>query len=100
MLPIIRSAHSEEDMIAIWRYIAGEGANPSAADRQLMLIDRRIELLSINPHLGEAQPRFGERVRRLIVGNYLVYYDLLPDAIHVLRIYHASRNIEQLFPRP
>lgn len=100
MLPIIRSAHSEEDLIAIWLYIANEGNNLSAADRQLQLIDRQIEMLRNNPELGEAQPQFGERTRRLIVGNYLVYYDLLPDAIHILRIFHASRNIEELFPRP
>ncbi len=98
MLQLIRSAHSEKDLIAIWQYVATEAKNPTAADRLLRLIDRRIEMLASNPYLGEQQPRFGERTRRLIVGNYLVYYDVLEDAVHVLRIYHASRNIEKLYP--
>jgi toxin ParE1/3/4 len=100
MLPIIRSAYSEEDLIGIWRYVAIEAASPDAADRLLHLIDRRIQMLAANPFLGEHQPQFGERTRRLIVGKYLVYYDVLEDAVHVLRVFHASRNIEQLFPRP
>ncbi|MDZ4657182.1 MAG: type II toxin-antitoxin system RelE/ParE family toxin [Bythopirellula sp.] len=98
MLPLIRSAHSEEDLIAIWRYVAIEASNPTAADRLLRLLDRRIEMLASNPYLGEQQPQFGERTRRLIVGNYLVYYDVLEDAVHVLRIYHAARRIDKLYP--
>jgi toxin ParE1/3/4 len=100
MLPIIRSAHSEEDLIRVWQYVAIEASSPDAADRLLHLIDRRIQLLATNPFLGEHQPQFGERTRRLIVNNYLVYYDVLADAVHVLRVFHASRNIEELFPEP
>ena len=98
MLKLIRSARSEEDLIAVWRYGATEGNNPTAADRLLRLIDQRIKMLASNPYLGEQQPQFGERTRRLIVGYYLVYYDVLDDAVHVLRVYHASRNIEKLYP--
>jgi toxin ParE1/3/4 len=98
MLRLIRSARSEEDLIAIWQYVAIEAENPTAADRLLRLIDLRIEMLASHPHLGEQQPQFGERTRRLIVGNHLVYYDLLQDAVHILRVYHASRNIEKLYP--
>lgn len=55
-------------------------------------------MLASNPYLGEQQPQFGERTRRLIVGNYLVYYDVLEDAVHVLRIFHAARRIDKLYP--
>jgi len=47
--------------------------------------------------MGEAQPQFGERTRRIIVGNYLVFYDVLDDAVHVLRVYHAARRSEDLY---
>jgi toxin ParE1/3/4 len=95
MLPIIRSSQSEQDLIAIWRYIAAD--NPSAATRLLERIDRRIEALSRYHLLGEHQPQFGENTRRIIEGNYLVFYDALPDAVHVLRVFHGARQIEQLF---
>ena len=100
MLPIIRSAQSEEDLIAIWMHIAVQGGKPDAADNLLRDIDRRIAMLAKSPLLGEQQPQFGERTRRVIVGNFLVYYDVLPDAVHVLRVYHAARKIEELFPKP
>jgi toxin ParE1/3/4 len=95
MQPLIRSARSDEDLIAIWRYIAAD--DPAAATRLLERIDKRIQSLRVNPLSGEAQPQYGERTRRVIVGNYLVFYDVLPDAVHVLRIFHAARKLEDLF---
>jgi toxin ParE1/3/4 len=97
MLPIIRSAQSDEDLVAIWRYIARD--NPSAATRLLERIEKRIESLSQFPLIGESQPQFGERTRRLIEGNYLIFYDVLPDAVHVLRIFHSARKLDELFPK-
>jgi toxin ParE1/3/4 len=96
MLRILRSAQSDEDLITIWQYIATVGQNPDAADRLLREIDRRIQLLARHPLMGEAQPQFGERTRRTIVGNYLVFYDVLDDVIHVLRVYHSARRLEDL----
>jgi toxin ParE1/3/4 len=95
MLPIIRSAQSEQDLIAIWRYIAAD--NPRAATRLLEKIDRRIESLAVHPLLGEQQPQFGENTRRIIEGNYLVFYDVLPDAVLVLRVFHGARKLDRLF---
>lgn len=96
MLRLIRSAQSDEDLITIWQFVTTVGKNPDAADRLLHKIDRRIELLARHPLLGEAQPQYGQRTRRIIVGNYLVFYDVLDDAIHVLRVYHAARRLEDL----
>jgi toxin ParE1/3/4 len=98
MLPVIRSSRSDWDLIAIWRYIARD--NPAAATRMLERIEDRIEALGKNPLMGEAQPQFGDRTRRIIVGNYLVFYDVLADAVHVLRIFHAARNLSDLFDEP
>jgi hypothetical protein len=47
--------------------------------------------------MGERQPQFGERTRRIIEGNYLIFYDALPDAMHVIRFYHAARKLDDLF---
>ena len=95
MLPLIRSAQSEHDLIAIWRYIAAD--NPKAATRLLEKIDRRIESLARHPFLGEHQPQFGENTRRIIEGKYLIFYDVLPDAVHVLRVFHGARKLDRLF---
>ena len=97
MLPIIRSAQSDEDLVAIWRYVARD--NASAATRLLERIDKRVETLSRFPLPGGLQPQFGERTRRLIEGNYLIFYDALPDAVHVLRVFHSARKLDELFPK-
>lgn len=94
MLPIVRSAQSERDLIAIWRYIATD--NTAAATQWLQKIDRRIESLSKYPFLGERQPQFGEHTRRIVEGNYLIFYDALPDAVHILRVYHGARKLDEL----
>jgi toxin ParE1/3/4 len=94
-LSLIRSAQSERDLIAIWRYIAAD--NPTAATRFLERLDRRIESLASNPFLGERQPQFGENARRIVEGHYLIFYDVLPDAVHVLRVFHGARKLDELF---
>jgi toxin ParE1/3/4 len=96
MHSLIRSAQSEVDLIGIWRHIAA--SNESAATRLLERIDERIESLTSQPFIGEQQPQFGEATRRIIVGNYLIFYDVLPDAVHVLRVFHAARKLDDLFP--
>lgn len=82
-------------MIAIWRYIADD--SPTAATRLVQNLERQYQRLVTFPYLGERQPQFGESTRRLIVGNYLIFYDVLDDAIHILRVYHAARKLEDLF---
>ena len=62
---------SVEDQIGIWRYVAAR--SPFAADKLIDQIDDRIRSLLLNPEIGERQPQFGERTRRLIVGNYLIF---------------------------
>ena len=94
MRRLVRSTQSEQDLIAIWEYIAAD--DPPAATELHERIDRRIHSLATYPFIGERQPQFGETTRRVIVGNYLVFYDVLPDAVHVLRVFHAARRLENL----
>ena len=94
MRRIIRSAQSENDLIAVWRHIAAD--NAVAATRLLERIDERIQLLSEFPFIGESQPKFGDNTRRIIEGNYLIFYDVLPDAVHILRVSLGSK-LDDLF---
>ena len=95
MRRVIRSAQSENDLIAIGRYIALD--SEEAATRLLERIDQRIQLLPEFPFIGERQLQFGPSIRRIVEGNYLIFYDVLPDAIYVLRVYHAARKLDDLF---
>ncbi len=93
-LPIYRSPRSEFDLVGIWFYVAQH--NHSAASALLRKIDRKIELLATYPELGEPQPQFGPNVRRILVGKYLVFYQVLDNCIRVMRIYHSARKWEDL----
>ena len=95
MRQVIRSSQSEVDLVAIWRYVAADSSE--AATKLLKRIEQRIQLLPRFPYMGESQPQFGANTRRIVEGNYLVFYDVLPDTIHVLRIYHGARKLDQLF---
>lgn len=53
-LPVARSSGAEQDILAIWDYIAKD--SPDAADEMICRIDARISQLS-------RQPRMGERVQ-------------------------------------
>jgi toxin ParE1/3/4 len=95
MRQLIRSSQSDNDLVAIWRYIALD--SPEAATRMLRRLEQRMSMLPQFPEIGERQPQFGENTRRIIEGNYLLFYDVLPNAVHVLRVYHAARKLDDLF---
>lgn len=95
MRQIIRAAQFENDLIAIWRHVAQD--NSDAATRLLERVDERIALLGKFPYIGESQPQFGDNTRRIVEGNYLIFYDVLPDAVHILRAFHGARKLDELF---
>jgi toxin ParE1/3/4 len=94
MRELIRSFRYEEDLISIWRYVAGD--SPEAASLLLERIDERVQSLIQNPFIGERQSQFGARTRRIIDGNYIVFYDVHADVVHVLRVFHGARKLESL----
>jgi len=84
---------AEEDFTEIIAFIADE--NPIAAEAIATKIEKNLELLSENPHLGRI-PR-DEEIRNLgyryiIVQNYLIFYTLEERTILIHRILHGARN--------
>lgn len=71
-LPIVRSAQAEEDLIAIWLYVAAD--NEAAADRLLDRIEGRWLQLAAYPLSGPPRDDIASGVRHLVVGDYLTLY--------------------------
>lgn len=69
VLPIIRAARAEDDLIAIWLYIARD--NEAAADRVLDRIEARCQQLAAYPYSGPPREDIAPGIRHLIVGEYL-----------------------------
>lgn len=94
MVEIRQSPQSRIDIVDIWTYIAED--NIEAADLLIDQINSRILKLSNMPLQGEAVPSIREGVRRISVGNCVVYYEPIDRGIQVIRILHGARDHENL----
>ena len=84
---------AEEDFTEILKFIADD--NPTAAESIATKIEKNLELLSDNPHLGRI-PR-DEEIRNLgyryiIVQNYIIFYTIEEKTIVIHRILHGARD--------
>jgi toxin ParE1/3/4 len=64
------SRRADADLREIWRYIATD--NPDAADRVLLRIDERMQILREFPEIGALRNDIRRGVRMLVEGNYLL----------------------------
>lgn len=99
---IVYSRQADEELRAIWRYIAEE--NESAADRILWALFERIEALRQHPHLGPHRPDIREATRMLVEGHYLILYENHPDAdegpvkwVEIVSVVDGRRDLSGLF---
>ena len=93
-LDVIRSSAADQDLVEIWRYVARD--NSDAADQLLRRCDARIESLRVNPELGERVEPSKVGLRRVVEGNYLIFYQIRDDGLYIVRVLHAARRWEDL----
>lgn len=91
MKTIIKSPQYEHDITAIWDQIAQH--NAEAAERVLMAIEDRIDLLGSFPRLGTPCPHLAPGLRRTQWRSYLIYYRLRNDMVEVVRALYGRRDI-------
>lgn len=79
------------DLVRLYEFL--EPVNPGAAGcavRQLVSGARRIP---VRPRLGQRLTGFpGREVRRLLIGDYELRYELAGRDVIVLRIFHARED--------
>lgn len=92
MQSLIVSPRAQSDLIEIWSFIAED--SPEAADRTIDRIMDGIDQLLVYPEAGRARPEFLSDLRCLVLGNYQVFYQIIPDAIEIFRVLHGARDIE------
>lgn len=93
MLPIIRTARADEDLIEIWLAIAKH--NPQAADRVLDAIEKRWRILSEYPYSGMEREEIAPGIRHLVEGNYLTLYRVTAQGIEIVRVLYGRRHMDQ-----
>jgi toxin ParE1/3/4 len=89
MLRLHRSKEAEEDLIAIWGYIAAD--NLAAADAMLHRIDEKCQLLTHFPEMGQERRDVGNGLRHFPLGSYHILYRITPTALEVVRVLHMAQ---------
>ncbi len=91
-MEIRRRPAAEDDLVAIWIYIAAD--NESAADALLDRLEDAFGLLAENPLIGRGRPELAPHVRSFAVRRYVILYLPADDGIEIIRVVHGARDIE------
>ncbi len=94
--PVEESEFIPCDLLDIVRRIRPH--NPAAAVRFVAAFKASVDLLARMPGLGRVRPDLGSpETRSWRVGryrNYLIFYEVLPDKLRLLRVLHGSRDLQ------
>jgi toxin ParE1/3/4 len=94
---LFTSRRAEEELREIWRYIAAE--NPTAANRLLLRIDDKLQILRDFPGMGTLRDDIRPGLRMLVEGNYLLLYehDANNDVVELISVIDGRRDLSALF---
>ena len=96
MTPVRISADAENDLDAIWLYIAND--SPVNADRFLdRLVAAFTTTLSTAPLAGRTRDEFGVGLRSFPIEGYIAFYRVNKDAVEIVRIIHGARDLGAIF---
>jgi plasmid stabilization system protein ParE len=91
------SGLAELDLEEIVYYIAVKDGRPHVAEQIAREIREACDRYAQHPHLGVADARLGENVRRFTHKRWVIFYRPLADSIGVLRVIDSSRDFDRLF---
>ena len=79
------------DLARLYEFLAS--VNQPAAARAVQSMVKAPTALLINPRMGEQLFEFEPReIRRILVGNYEVRYEIQESTIYVLRLWHTREH--------
>lgn len=85
------TASALADITRLYDFLAP--LNQAAAARTVQSLTAAPNSLLSNPHMGKRLEEFAPReVRRLIVGQYEMRYELAESTIYILRLWHTREE--------
>ncbi|BBO90292.1 type II toxin-antitoxin system RelE/ParE family toxin [Desulfosarcina ovata] len=79
------------DLVRLYEFLAP--VNKPAAARAIQALTKAPTILLTNPRIGERLFQFEPReVRRILVKNYEVRYEIQDSIIYVLRLWHTRED--------
>lgn len=97
MAIIKKTPQAEEDIYAIWHYIAIEQQSPINADRHIRQLEVTMNSLAHAPHIGTQKDEYIKDIHQFPFGNYLIFYFPLKNGIEIIRVLHGARDLPDLF---
>jgi toxin ParE1/3/4 len=93
---VVFAHQAERDLKSIAAYIS-KHAGPTTAERfGNQLIDRALTLTTF-PERGRVVPELRQSdIREIIFRSYRIVYRLRPDAVQVIRFWHAARGTPEI----
>lgn len=88
---------AETDMESIYYYIASEGLAPETAMGQYNRIADKILSLAEMPErirVMDSEPEHTLKVRKMLVDEYYVLFQIREKQVAVLRVLHCKQDIE------
>jgi len=83
------------DLEEIGDYIARD--NPNRAISFIREIRERCENIVSFPDAAQLHPEYGEGIRMIPVGRYLIFYTVRSDQVRIERILSGWRNLADVF---
>ncbi|HEY4080525.1 MAG TPA: type II toxin-antitoxin system RelE/ParE family toxin [Burkholderiaceae bacterium] len=95
MAHVSRRPQAEADILEIWDYIAEDSFDE--ADRWLDRLDEKLVLWATQPTMGRARDELSPGLRSFAFGRYVVFFEALANGIDIVRVLHASRDVDDFF---
>ena len=95
MKRFILTPRARRDVNDIWDYIAAD--NIEAADQVLDALDKAIVKLAKNPGMGHWREDLADKRHRFfLVYSYLIVYRHETRPLQIIRVLHASRDVQSI----
>jgi toxin ParE1/3/4 len=92
---IIRRPRASADMSEIWEFIAED--NIEQADAFVDRADSKFRALALQPLMGRERSELAPGLRSLTMPPYVVFYEVVPEGVAIVRVLHGARDVHSQF---
>lgn len=85
------SASARREIRGIVSYIKKD--NPSAAEKWFSTLHKKCSTLCENPRIGRVRDDLFPDAYMFPFGNYLIFYDIIPDGINIVHVADARQDV-------
>jgi toxin ParE1/3/4 len=102
---LVLTDEAKEDLADYWDFVYANahqyGQDPEqAADNAIDRFFERARNLELFPESGRLREEFGAGIRCLPIRGYLLFYQIRPEEVLIVRVLHGSRDLETAWSQP